>query len=105
MHVTTIRNEHAYYCCVTQLFCSVPYPFPTVDHGNVIYMAGERDAAAQVKLPYVPCCILHSPDALIVQHNQCMIHEAETAASRLHNIVHMCACDYMYVCIYIHIYI
>jgi hypothetical protein len=39
MHLTTIRNEHAYYCCVTQLFLSLPSPFPSSN--KVIYCCGD----------------------------------------------------------------
>jgi hypothetical protein len=39
MHLTTIRNEHAYYCCVAQLIRDIPHPYPEVSAG--IYVSGD----------------------------------------------------------------
>ena len=43
-HLTTIRNEHAYYCCIAQLmhFHSLPLPF----HLKPIYVAGDSHSLA-----------------------------------------------------------
>jgi len=39
MHLTTIRNEHAYYCCVAQLMCDIPHPYPEISDG--IFVCGD----------------------------------------------------------------
>ena len=41
MHLTTIRNEHAYYCCVAQLMCDIPHPYPVAEKTQGIYVAGD----------------------------------------------------------------
>jgi hypothetical protein len=43
MHLTTIRNEHAYYCCVAQLMCDVPHPYPEVKCSGIdaLYVCGD----------------------------------------------------------------
>jgi hypothetical protein len=47
MHTTIIRNEHAYYCCATQLLEYLPRPVPL--HFKPIYMVGELHIVALLK--------------------------------------------------------
>ncbi|EKX50783.1 hypothetical protein GUITHDRAFT_103373 [Guillardia theta CCMP2712] len=39
MHLTNIRNEHAYYCCVAQLMVDIPWPYPSCK--GEIFVAGD----------------------------------------------------------------
>ena len=39
LHLTLVRNENAYYCCIAQLCTSLPLPLPA--HAPLLYFAGD----------------------------------------------------------------